>query len=92
MNESPVASMVSWSYIDLARGDTKNAPMDLGTPPGPAERQLQLFFIDDEPGPSWDRFHDYSSRLAAADMGCVVFAAPFLPTVVGTDKYTAELW
>ena len=92
MNESPVASMVSWSYIDSARGDTKNAPMDLGTPPGPAERQLQLFFIDDEPGTTWDRFRDYSSELAAAGKGSVVFAAPFLPTIVGTDKYTAELW
>jgi len=93
MNDSPVASMVSWSYIDSSRGDTKNAPMDLGTPPGPPERQLQLFFIDDEPGlPTWDRFRDYSSELLASGKGSVVFAAPFIPTVVGTDEYTAELW
>ena len=93
MNDSPVASMVSWSYIDSSRGDTKNTPMDLGTPPGPPERQLQLFFIDDEPGlPTWDRFRDYSSGLAASGKGSVVFAAPFLPTAVGTDEYTSELW
>ena len=30
--------------------------------------------------------------LADAGAGKVVFAAPFLPTIVGTDTYTDQLW
>lgn len=92
MNGSPVASMASWHYQDAGAGDTDRAPMDLGMPPGPPERQVQLFFLEDEPTAVWDRFHAYADDLAASGKGQVVFAAPFLPTIVGTDTYTDQLW
>jgi hypothetical protein len=28
----------------------------------------------------------------ASGLGRVVFAAPWIPTVVGTDRYTDQLW
>ena len=28
----------------------------------------------------------------ASGLGRVVFASPWMPTVVGTDRYTDELW
>ncbi len=92
MRDSGVASMVSWHYQDLGSGDTDRAPMDLGMPPGPHERNLQLFFLDEEPTAVWDRFRAYADDLAASGKGEVVFAAPFLPTIVGTDTYTDQLW
>ena len=92
MEDSGIASMLSWHYQDSGSGDTDRAPMDLGMPPGPADRQLQFFFLDDEPTAVWDRFHAYADDLAASGLGEVVFAAPFLPTIVGTDTYTDQLW
>ena len=88
---SAIASMVSWRYIKMGEG-TENAPMDLGMPPGPPERRLQMFFLDEEPTAVWDRFHQYADDLAASGKGSVRFAAPFLPTIVGTDTYTDQLW
>ncbi len=91
MKDSPVASMVSWRYIEMGKG-TENAPMDLGMPPGPPERRLQMFFLETSPELVWDRFHAYAAGLVAAGKGDVRFAAPFLPTRVGTDTYTDQLW
>ena len=92
MDGSAVASMVSWRYVAPASGATDRAPMDLGTPPGPPERRVQLFFLEDDPAEVWPRFRDYGAGLAAAGRGEVVFAAGFRPTVVGTDTYTDRLW
>ena len=92
MDGSAIASMVSWSYVTPASGATDRAPMDLGTPPGPPERRVQLFFLEDDPAEVWPRFQDYGTGLAAAGRGEVVFAAGFRPTVVGTDTYTDRLW
>ena len=92
MNGSGVASMASWHYQPSESGDTANAPMDLGMPPGPTDRNVQLFFLDEEPTAVWDRFHAYADALAESGMGTVTFAAPFLPTIVGTDTYTDQLW
>lgn len=89
---SGVANMVTWHYQAPGAGDTDQAPMDLGMPPGPTSRQVQLFFLDDEPTAVWDRFHAYADEIAASGKGEVVFAAPFLPTIVGTDTYTDQLW
>jgi hypothetical protein len=91
MKGSGVASMVSWHY----QSDTSNtdrAPMDLGMPAGPPERNLQMFFLDQEPTAVWERFHAYADDLASSGKGQVTFAAPFLPTIVGTDTYTDQLW
>jgi len=91
MEGSGVASMAEFRYIQMGAG-TERAPMDLGMPPGGPERRLQLFFLETDPRSQWGRFRDYAAGLEQADMGRVVFAAPFLPTVVGTDTYTDQLW
>jgi len=91
MEGSPVASMVAWHYVAMGEG-TEQAPMDLGMPPGPPDRQLQMFFLEDEPDRVWDRICGYADTVAASGLGSVSFAAPFLPTIVGTDTYTDQLW
>ncbi len=91
MADSGVASMVSWRYIPMGEG-TENAPMDLGMPPGGPDRHLQFFFLDEDPQSHWQRFRDYADELEQSASGHVVFAAPFIPTIVGTDTYTDQLW
>ncbi len=87
----PVASCVQWSAVP--RDDmTNNAPMDLGSPPIGPDATMQLFFVEDDPQNCWDRFMDYASRLEMSGHGLVTSAAPFLRTLVGTDRYTDELW
>ena len=51
-----------------------------------------MFFLEDNPDAVWDRFGAYAADLAASGKGVVSFAAPFLPTIVGTDTYTDQLW
>lgn len=80
-----------WAPID--RGDSDNqAPMDLGTPSGGEERIMQLFFLDSEPASEWDKFKDYAAQINDSGKAKVAFAAPFLPTMVGTDTYTDQLF
>jgi hypothetical protein len=71
---------------------TNNAPMDLGSPPIGPDATMQLFFVEDDPRACWDRFVDYAGRLEASGLGRVTSASPFLRTVIGTDRYTDELW
>jgi hypothetical protein len=40
----------------------------------------------------WDRYVDLGARLQASGLGSIAFAAPFIATVVGTDRYVDELW
>ncbi|MEC8998657.1 MAG: hypothetical protein VYC56_00045 [Actinomycetota bacterium] len=89
--EGPVASCAQWRAVP--RDDmTNNAPMDLGSPPIAPDATLQLFFLEADPRECWDRFKGYAERLEASGLGRVTSAAPFLRTVVGTDRYTDELW
>jgi len=90
--DSPVASMVSWKPAISEDSVTGGAPMDLGTPGGGHDRRMQLFFLEEAPPAGWDRFRAYADALNETGLAEVVFAAPFLPTVIGTDTYTDQLW
>ena len=91
MKGSGIASMISWRYVS-DNSNTGRAPMDLGMPAGPPERRLQMFFLDAPPTEVWDRVRRYAEDIEASGQGRVGFAAPFLPTLVGTDTYTDQLW
>ena len=59
----------------------------------PADRVLLLYFLDAEPREIWtDLFAPAGEQLEAQNLGRVVYAAPFVPTVAGTDRYTDQLW
>ena len=45
-----------------------------------------------EPTECWDAFRDYAAAIDAGGRRQGTFAAPFLPTIVGTDTYTDQLW
>jgi hypothetical protein len=47
-------------------------------------------FLEDDPTACWDRlFAPLAAEISA--VGEVLFAGPFIPTVVGTDRYCDEL-
>ena len=66
--------------------------MELGSGPGTRARSLQLLFLEDDPAACWDRIHSYAGAIEASGLATVALAAPFIPTVIGTDTYTDQLW
>lgn len=69
-----------------------DVPMQLGSTGGTPERLLQLCFLEEDPARRWDEIRAYAADVDRTGAGRVTFAAPFIPTVVGTDTYTDQLW
>jgi hypothetical protein len=89
------ASISSWTLSPAFRPENRQAtasPMSLGSDGGDPDRVLQLVFCERDPEVCWDGIRRYTARIDQGGRGRVSFAAPFLPTVVGTDTYTDELW
>ena len=84
---SPIASVSTWDTIPLL--DTKP---DFVPGTAPDTRQLQLHFVERDPLECWDHEQALFAALESAGAGTVAFAAPFVPTVVGTDRYVDQLW
>jgi hypothetical protein len=87
LGDSPIASATSWSPVPQ-----RGAPMDIPVVDEPERLRMHLFFLDRGPLETWSRFEALGRALAASGLGEVVFASPWLPTIVGTDTYTDELW
>ena len=92
LDGSPVACAAGWLPISREGDVTQNSPMDLGSDPGGPERSIQLCFLETDPREVWPRFVEYGEAVDASGLGRVGLAAPLIPTVVGTDRYTDELW
>jgi hypothetical protein len=59
----------------------------------PAGRFLHLYFLDSPAADVWEEtFAGHGEALAASGLGRLLWAAPFRPTIPGTDTYTDELW
>jgi hypothetical protein len=70
-----------------------DAPGDVPREAAKANRTLLLFFLNTPPEVAWEPvIAEHRSRLEAAGKGTVVAALPFIPTIVGTDTYTDQLW
>jgi len=70
-----------------------DAPSYVLRPPGLERRSLQLFFLDQPPADSWrSLFASQDEWLLSRGLGRVSYAAPFIPTIPGTDRYADELW
>lgn len=82
--------ITSWTV--RAQDAEPSSPMPLGAAGGRPDRIVQLVFLDDDPAGHWDAFRDYAKAIEDSGRGRVTFAAPFIPTVVGTDTYTDQLW
>lgn len=53
---------------------------------------LHLSFSTSPPDAAWPQRREAAQRLEADGVGQVLWSAPFIPTVPGTDRYTDELW
>ena len=70
-----------------------DAPAYVVRPPGLERRSLQMFFLQSDPRECWDDvFGAQDAWLREAGLGHVSYAAPFIPTIPGTDRYADELW
>jgi hypothetical protein len=87
----PIAVASTWKP-EPRESNASNAPMDLGTDPGTTRRTLQLMFSDEPPEAGWERVLSYVAAVNDSGLATARFAAPFLPTIVGTDTYTDQLW
>ena len=69
-----------------------DAPPDVPLTPE-TERVCMLWFCEDDPLDSWDeRWVALGTEHGVRGRGSVVFAAPFVKTIPGTDTYTDQLW
>ena len=85
----PVDQVLGFTPLPLLA----DAPTDVARQDDGAERLLLLWFLDADPGEAWaGGFADHGDRLAASGRGTLTWAAPFRPTVPGTDIYTDQLW
>lgn len=89
---SAVATVCSWRPIIPKTPEGQQSPMDLGSGPGTRARSMMLAFLDTDPADSWDDVLSFVASVDASGLGKVVLAAPFIPTIVGTDTYTDQLW
>jgi hypothetical protein len=86
---SAVATVLGFSPLPLLA----DAPGDVPRSEDLDQRALLLFFVDDDPTGSWESvFGHQGEAVAAAGLGEVVWASPFIGTVPGTDTYTDQLW
>lgn len=88
MAGSPLASCTTWSPVP----QNPNAPMDIPLVHHTDRLDLQMWFLDADPLAVWSRFERYGERVAASGLAQVAWASPWLPTIVGTDTYTDQLW
>ncbi|MBW8805360.1 MAG: hypothetical protein JF587_16160 [Catenulisporales bacterium] len=96
LKEKHVPGKLEGSPIAMA---TVFEPMPLpGTTPtyvkpveGVGKRITVLYFLERDPAECWDLFTEDGAAADASGLGRLEFAAPFIPTLPGTDKYVDEL-
>ncbi|MBI2704498.1 MAG: hypothetical protein HYX32_04305 [Actinobacteria bacterium] len=96
LRDECVPAAISGSAIELVVASTpialpKDAPVFQPPNPGEERRTLLLCFLDEDPRGCWQAIHDLAHQVQAGGRGQVVYAAPFIPTIVGTDTYTDQL-
>lgn len=94
---SPVDQVLDWRPI-IPKGSDGDAPMKLGTGPGTRQRSLQTLFCGRAPDRTWDVAHQWErivnlcAQIDSSGLATVRLAAPFIPTIPGTDTYTDRLF
>jgi hypothetical protein len=88
MPGSAASMVLTFDPIPLPDG----APVTQPSMEGIERRQMQLWFLDTDPDAHVEGVRSYAGWLADEGGGRVVWAAPFIPTVPGTDRYAGELF
>ena len=87
---SPVEIAATWAPI--LPDEPRASPMDLGAGPGGPNRFCQLMFTDADPKQTIDTLKAYADAVEQAGIAKLALCAPFKKTIVGTDRYTDQLW
>jgi hypothetical protein len=93
LSRSPAGMVLAFTPVPFSQG-LINQP---GTPPvapteGVGQRLCLLWFLDRDPHElSDDELTAHHAELAKQGVGALRFSGPFVPTVVGTDRYVDEL-
>ncbi len=86
---SPAAMCLAFDPIPLP----DDAPAYVPRPPGLERRSLHVYFLEADPRACWRELFEPQARLLRErGLGTVVWAAPFIPTIPGSDRYADELW
>jgi hypothetical protein len=86
---SPIAQCRHFTPLPLPEGAPGDTPVEAGS----KRRVLALCFLEADPRDIWARhFKRLAEEVTDAGRGRLLYAAPFLPTVPGTDRYSDELW
>jgi hypothetical protein len=92
MPKTPAALCIGFDPLPLPA----DAPAYIPGVPEPDElgrRCLQLWFLDRSPLCCWSElFAGHAALLRSQGLGELRFAAPFVPTIPGSDRYADELW
>jgi hypothetical protein len=83
---APADQVAAFTPVPLLADAPKDVPLTPET-----ERVCMLAFDESDPLEHWDGYRAYADSLEG-DGGRVVFAAPFIKTIPGTDTYTDQLW
>ena len=85
---SAAALCLSLNPLELPEDSPAYAPR----PEGFERRSLQIYFLDEDPRACWETlFAQQGASFAKAGMGEVSFAAGFIPTIPGSDRYADEI-
>ncbi len=104
---TPVADLATWcrekldsdistgsgpvgQVLDFAQCDFPNGMPALT---GRVDELVRCYFLDADPRDGWgETFADLGDAVEAGGLGGVALAAPFIPTIPGTDRYQDDLW
>jgi hypothetical protein len=71
----------------------EDVPVYIPRPQGLERRALLLYFLESDPRACWkDLFEPLRPAVAATGLATLSLAAPFIPTIPGSDRYADELW
>lgn len=71
----------------------EEVPAYIPRPQGLERQALLLFFLEADPRACWKQvFEPLGPALAATGQARLALAAPFVPTIPGSDRYADELW
>jgi hypothetical protein len=98
VDASRLGDWVQRSYLPELEVGFTPIPLPKGAPVTQAglqnldRRVLTLSFTTDSPAEWWDEQHEAAAQLERDGIGRMLWTAPFIPTIPGTDTYTDQLW
>ena len=89
--DSAIESVSSWTP-SAGENAERNTPMPMGSKAGGPERLCQLVFLHGDVREELANLKAYTDAVEATGLATLRLAAPFIPTVFGTDTYVDQLW